>query len=273
MSIHTEVHQVAQGREPKLAIVLIHGAADHCGRYGHVIAALTAAGYAVVTGDLPGHGRTEGLSGHVESFDEYLECVDGWVQQAQGVSASGRVAMVGHSMGGLVAVRYLQERAEQHPEVVCAVVTSPCLKLVMEVPGWKQWLADRLNKWSPRLRMASGIDPANVSRTREVVEAYGEDPLCGGKVSVRWFQELNGAMAQARAGAEGVKVPLLMMQSGDDRVVDARASDAFFQELQPLEGHAYVAYPQCYHELFNEPEQQQVIEKMVRWLEERTVTF
>lgn len=270
MGIHTEVYRSANDQEAKLGIVLVHGAADHCGRYGHVIEALTGAGYAVVTGDLPGHGRTEGLAGHVDSFDEYLDCLDGWIEQARALSQSGRVVVVGHSMGGLITVRYLQMRGQLHPEVVGAVVTSPCLKLQMEVSGWKQWLADRLDTWSPRLRMASGIDPANVSRTQKVVEAYGHDPLCGGKVSVRWFQELNRAMAAARAGTFGMQVPMLFMQAGDDRVVDARASEAFFNALPPQEGHAYEAYPQCYHELFNEPEQEQVIQKMLEWLEERT---
>ncbi|MGZ4163868.1 MAG: alpha/beta hydrolase, partial [Tumebacillaceae bacterium] len=108
MSIHTEVHPAQGSGDGKPCVVLIHGAGDYCGRYEHVITALQEAGYGVVTGDLPGNGRTQGLQGHVESFDEYLDCVDEWVRQAQKLSADGRVVLVGHSMGGLIAVRFLQ---------------------------------------------------------------------------------------------------------------------------------------------------------------------
>ncbi|MGZ6503243.1 MAG: serine aminopeptidase domain-containing protein, partial [Tumebacillaceae bacterium] len=156
--------------------------------------------------------------------------------------------------------------------IVCAAVSSPLLKLVMEVPSWKRWLADRLNRWSPRLRLESGISPQVISRTPEVVTAYANDPFCGGKVSVRWFQEINRGMAQAQADVKKIAVPLLVMQAGADQLVDPRQADVFFKSLQPHEEHEYTVYPECYHELFNEPEQQQVIDQLVKWLDARTAT-
>ena len=84
-NIHTETYPAAASRTggAPAAAVLVHGAGEHCGRYAHVVEKLTSHGIAVVTGDLPGHGRTEGLRGHVDSFEEYLDAVEGWVRQAE----------------------------------------------------------------------------------------------------------------------------------------------------------------------------------------------
>lgn len=247
-----------------MAVVLVHGAGDHSGRYGHVVRALTSQGIPVVTGDLPGSGLTEGLAGHVDTFDEYLDAVERWVTEASQLVACGRVVLLGHSMGGLITVRYLQERLSRTPQVIAAVLSSPCLKLAVEVPGWKKGLAALLDAATPRLRMSSGLSASLVSRSPEVVRAYEDDPHCGIPVSVRWYRELTRAMGQARTKAEQIRVPVLLMQAGQDLLVDARAAEPFFKRLPA--GGKYVEYPECYHELFNEPEQGEVLQEMAEWL-------
>ncbi|PWK12851.1 alpha/beta hydrolase [Tumebacillus permanentifrigoris] len=270
MSLHT---QTFLGREQvqrtvPLTVVLVHGAGEHSGRYGHVIEALTARGISVITGDLPGHGRSGGISGHVESFDEYLDSVSEWMKLAEASSGpDGHVAIIGHSMGGLVTVRFLEERAHQHQHLIGAVLSSPCLKLALEVPGWKKSLAGVLNSLAPRLRMASGIQPSDVSRHPTVVSEYGNDPLMGRKVSVRWFQELNAAMETAVAQAQRISVPLLVMQAGQDRLVDPAVAPVFYNRLPAHELHKFVPFHNLYHELFNEPEREAVLAATVEWLE------
>lgn len=270
MSLHTQTF-AGQGetrREVPLTVVLVHGAGEHSGRYEHVIEALTAHGMSVVTGDLPGHGRSGGLSGHVESFDDYLEAVEVWMRRAEEISgADGHVMLVGHSMGGLVTTRYLETRGDQHPALIGAVLSSPCLKLAIEVPAWKKSLSNLLNSLAPRLRMASGIKSTDVSRHPEVIEQYGSDPLMGRKVSVRWYQELNGAMELAVAQASRIRVPLLVMQAGQDRLVDASVAPVFYNRLTAKELNKFVPYHNLYHELFNEPERDEVLATTLEWVE------
>jgi lysophospholipase len=248
-----------------LSVVLVHGAGDHSGRYRHVVQALTQKGIAVVTGDLPGAGRTDGLRGHVDSFDHYLDAVDEWVEEAKRLTDGGPVVVVGHSLGGLITVRYLQERAHRHPQLIGAVLSSPALGVTVQVPGWKRALADVLDRLAPRLRMDSGLDASFVSRQPEVVSAYRSDPHCGGKVSVRWYQELTRAIRLAHEKSDAVRVPVLLMQAGQDKLVDPAASERFYETLSA--GGKFVPYPDCYHELFNEPEQKDVFAEMVNWLE------
>lgn len=270
MSLHTQTFTGPQHvqRERPLTVVLVHGAGEHSGRYQHVIEALTGRGISVVTGDLPGHGRSGGLSGHVDTFNEYLDAVGEWMRAAEAISgAEGDVAIVGHSMGGLVTVRYLEERARNHPQLIGSVLSSPCLKLIFDVPGWKKGLSGVLNSIAPRLRMASNIAGADVSRHPEIVQQYETDPLMGRKVSVRWFQELSSAMEAAMAQADAIPVPLLVMQAGQDRVVDSAGAPVFYNRLPAHDLHKFIPFHNLYHELFNEPEREEVLAATLEWLE------
>lgn len=270
MHVHTERYQGQGTNRIPLTAVLVHGAGEHCGRYAHVVEWLTERGINVVTGDLTGHGRSGGLQGHVDTFDDYLDCVDGWLQEAAEIAQGEPLVLIGHSMGGLTVVRYLQERAIRYPQLIGAVLSSPCLKLALEVPTWKQGIAKVVGKMMPRLRMASNLDPTEITRSVDVIEANRVDPLVARKVSARWFSELNGAMEQALAKAEQIHVPILLMQAGSDRIVDARTADVFYAKLPQRVENKFVAYPDCYHELFNEPEREEALEEMTRWLASRT---
>jgi lysophospholipase len=263
--IYTQIFEAAEPE--RLTAVLIHGAADHSARYRHVIEKLNGRGISVVTGDLPGHGRSAGLPGHIDRFDDYLDTVEGWVRQAEQLAGkNGRIALIGHSMGGLVVVRFLQERGEQHPKIAKAVLSSPCLKVAVEVPAWKRALAKLLDRVMPKLRLPSNISSSYLTRNKGVVAAYEQDPLCGGAVSVRWYQELMRAGGKARAEAGKIKVPVLLMQAGEDRLVDPREAEPFFRQLSAQEESRYIHYPQCYHELFHEPEQEEILEEMLVWM-------
>jgi len=265
MQIHTEIHNPPG--TPAGAVVIVHGAGEHAGRYGHVIEAFTRSGYLVVIGDLPGHGRSGGLRGHVESFEEYLDAVDGWAAEAaRRIGPDGKFSIVGHSMGGLITIRFLEERAGRHPQLIAAVLSSPALGVALEVPVWKRMLANVLNRLAPRLRMDSGIKPSDVSRSPDVVAGYESDPLVGSKVSVRWYHEFTASMEKAMAGASRIAVPVLLMQAGQDRLVAPQEAPRFFGRLPEHEASRFLPFPELYHELFNEPEQDEVLAEMLNWL-------
>ncbi|ASS75744.1 hypothetical protein CIG75_12630 [Tumebacillus algifaecis] len=263
--IHTKTFPA--DRSGGLAAVLIHGASDHSARYAHVIQELNEHGIAVVTGDLPGFGHSPGLHGHIDHFDQYLDAVEGWVRQAkQLVGAAGSVAIIGHSMGGLVAVRFLQERGAMHEQIVGAVLTSPLLRVAVEIPAWKRSIAKVLDRVLPKLRLPSNISTAFLTRTPEIVAAYEQDPLCGGVVSARWFYEIQRATALAKREADKIGVPILLMQAGSDKIVAPEEAEPFFRSLSMRENNKFILYPQCYHELFNEPEQAEIMRELLKWL-------
>ncbi|ARU62348.1 hypothetical protein CBW65_16300 [Tumebacillus avium] len=263
--IHTEMSR-SKGAVG-LAAVLLHGASDHSARYRHVIDSLNENGIDVITGDLPGFGRSKGLHGHIDRFDEYLGTVDGWVREAERLAgADGRVVVIGHSMGGLVAVRYLQEYGAKHERIIGAVLSSPLLRVAVAIPAWKRQIAKVLDRALPKLRMPSGISTSYLTRSPEVVTAYEQDPLCGGVVSARWYSEIQRAMELAKRDAGKITVPILLMQAGSDKIVAPEEAEPFFHSLAEREQNKFVWYPDCYHELFNEPEQEEIIREMLEWV-------
>ncbi|EJL42341.1 phospholipase YtpA [Brevibacillus agri] len=252
--------------EPKGAVVLVHGTGEHHGRYEHVAAFLNQQGWDVYAEDLPGWGRSPGIRGHVDSFDDYVQRVREWTVAALEDSAGKRpVFLLGHSLGGLIATRFVQREKAAH-ELAGLVLTSPCLQLKLEVPAWKAQAARLLDRFWPTLAIANGITPDMVSRDEAVQAAYKNDPLNYPKVSVRWFLELHKAMQAAWEERERLTVPVLVLQAGDDSLVDADAVGRFTEGIQGQK--TFRRFPGLRHEVLNEPEREDVLSHMDRWMKE-----
>ncbi|WP_029099896.1 alpha/beta hydrolase [Brevibacillus thermoruber] len=250
--------------DPSATVVLVHGTGEHHGRYRHVAAFLNAHGVDVFSGDLPGWGRSPGKKGHIDSFGQYLDAVETWTERALQAAGDERpVFLLGHSLGGLVAVRFVQ-RYEKRRRLAGLMLSSPCLQLKVDVPAWKARLAQWLDRAMPRLVMANGITADMVSRDPQVQAEYVSDPYNYPKVSVRWFQELHRAMRAAWEEREQLDLSVLVLQAGDDQLVDPDGVERFAAGL-PAEV-TFVRFPGLRHEVLNEPEREDVLRQMVEWL-------
>jgi alpha-beta hydrolase superfamily lysophospholipase len=262
------IHGRAQVPErPWGVAVLVHGLAEHSGRYAQTMADLAARGLACYVPDLHGHGLSPGRRVDVASFDDFLQDVDAAEAVARARHPSLPVGLVGHSMGGLVALLHALRRPQGRPAVA---VTSPLLGLH---PGSRpsparRALAKVLYRIAPGLPLPSGLDPTLVSRDPVVVAAYVRDPLVSRRVSARWFRSMQSAAAEVMRGAPRLVVPTLVMAAGADRVVDPEAIRRFAAAAPPgrLE---YVEWPRLYHEILNEPERAAVVARLADWLEAR----
>lgn len=243
-----------EGENAKGTIVIVHGAAEHHGRYKWLIEMFRMHGFHVVAGDLPGQGTTSrSRRGHIDSFDEYIETVASWVHEASVYEQP--VFLLGHSMGGLVVIRTLQEK---RLPVRGVILSSPCLGLV-HYPSKALEIASRiLNVIHPKKRFPSGLTVEMATRNEEVREMDKNDSLYVTKMSVRWYRELVKAIRIAHEKmADLPDVPMLVMQAGDDKIVDKSAVKSWFDQLAISE-KVYKEWPKLYHEIFNEPEREQV---------------
>ncbi|WP_018131543.1 alpha/beta hydrolase [Effusibacillus pohliae] len=252
----------------RAAILLVHGAGEHSGRYQHVIDWFGERQLAVFAGDLPGFGRSPGRRGHIAAFAEYVETVRGWLTEAKQSVGEAPIFVLGHSMGGLVTVRLLQQTDASGLPLHGVILTSPCLRLKMQVPAWKRKMASVLNRLVPGFRLPNGIAPADVSRSPQIVQSYAADPYNERRVSVRWYNELQDAMQSASVEAGKIRHPLLLLQAGADRLVDPEAAIPFFEKLASRDKQ-FKIYPGCYHELLNEPEREQVLADILEWIDTR----
>ncbi|MEK3991552.1 alpha/beta hydrolase [Robertmurraya sp. FSL R5-0851] len=238
----------------RAVIVIVHGAMEHHRRYGWLIEQWRNSGFHVVMGDLPGHGlTTRSRRGHIDSFEEYVNEVEKWIDASYQFDLP--VFLIGHSMGGLITLRLLQK---ERLNVAGVILSSPCLGLVNKPSPILHAATFILNKVFPALRVSSGITFDMVTRNEDVRELDLKDTLYVKKVSVRWYRELEEAMKNAFAMIKRTQdTPLLVVQSGDDRIVDKEKVRTWFNSV-PLSEKRFKEWPKCYHEVFNEPEREEV---------------
>ena len=243
-------------------VLLVHGLAEHMGRYEHVARALNAAEFGVWGVELRGHGDSEGRPGHTERWRDYVDDV-----RAAAYAIGEPFYLVGHSMGGCVALDLV--RGAPKPQVLGVALSNPLLGVAVEPPAWKT-MAGRLmsNIW-PTLSLANEIDPTWVSRDPNVVAAYQDDPKVFSVVSARWYTELVAAMERIHGHAGRYRSPLLLLVGTSDRLVDPDASQAFFGSYGGTDKDMLV-YDGFYHELFNEPEKDRVFHDLITWLRRET---
>lgn len=248
-------------------IVLVHGLGEHAGRYVHVAEALTSDGWRIAAHDHRGHGASEGPRGGLAKADDLLADLALVIDQERG---DGPLVLLGHSLGGAVAGRFVAEGldpapAPWHRPVDALVMTSPALDLGMN-PGQKALLAV-LGPVAPTLAVGNGLKPEWISRDPAVVQAYKDDPLVHNKVTARLVRFLvdSGNLVRERAGSW--TVPTLLLWAGADRCV-APAGSAAFAAAAPDQVVASKACPDSFHEILNEPDQVEVIDEIRRWLDQ-----
>lgn len=249
----------------RAALVLVHGIGDHSGRYAAFAERMASYGMSTYALDLRGHGLSEGRRGHVPAFDVYLQEVDRFRREVEGL-ADFRVPLflVGQSMGGLIALRYQQE---YNTRFRGAVIVSPWLATAMEVPRWKVMASGLASRVLPSLPFRTSIDPADISRDPDVVEAYRVDPLVHDRITPRLFTEASTAMGMAFQRSDRLDEPMLFLLAGADRIVDTERSVRFARQLH---GDTTVRVVEgAYHDLLNEQEGTSVLRQVRDWVAAR----
>ncbi|AZB44055.1 alpha/beta hydrolase [Bacillus sp. FJAT-42376] len=251
-----------EAERPKGVIVMVHGAAEHHRRYKWLIEMWRCAGYHVIMGDLPGQGTSTRRRGHIQSFSEYITELNRWLTEADKYDLP--LFLLGHSMGGLIAIRALQEKEHNLAGVI---LSSPCLGLIHKPNAALDAVSRGLNIVTPALLLKSNLSIEMATRNKSVIEIDENDSLYVTKVSIRWYRELIHAVHQANDKQHTFPdVPLLVMQGGDDKIVDKTAVKSWFNRLDSSE-KSYKEWKGFYHEIFNEPERDQVFKMALAFAE------
>ena len=260
------------GRERPLAqakgsIVIVHGLGEHIGRYEHVAAFLNGRGWRVVAYDQRGHGKSEGERGRLHTSDDLL--VDlAQVLDAVHAEHPGRLVLLGHSLGGLIAARFvagaLAPAAPWSRPVDALVLSSPVLDTDMSAVQ-KAMLAV-LGPLTPNLAVGNGLKPEWISRDPAVVAAYKADPIVHDRIAPRLARFIVDGGEFVRRVAPRWTVPTLLLYAGADRCV-VPAGSAAFAAAAPKEVVTARVFPALFHEIFNEPERAEVLSVLAAWLD------
>ena len=251
------------GFTPRRTLVVVHGAGEHSQRYERWARLLAQQNWRVVSLDHRGYGLSGGLPGHVDRFEQYLSDLD---QVWRELALVPRDTFVfGHSLGGLIAVRYAQTRADVMRGLV---LSGPLLALQLKVPAWKRTLGRLCSLIAPTTRFRTTIRSEQLTRDPAARRVRESDPLRCRSVTANWYFQVLDAMVNAWDDVSRLTLPTLLLQGDADGVVNPDAATQWWlkvpssdKTLRLLGGHL--------HELLSEPDWEQTAAGIHTWLEAR----
>lgn len=249
--------------EPRGVVVVSHGLGEHGGRYAELAEYLCDNGFSCAAMDHRGHGKSTGSKGHTDSFDVLAADLETFLGIAGGDSSSSPVFLLGHSLGGLLAL-YLV--LEQRPGLDGLIISAPPLQLRLPIPAIKVWAGKLLSGIIPALALNNEIDPDMLSTDAKTVEDYKNDPLVHPKISARMFTEMLAATERVNSASIESFPESLFIQGEDDPIVDP-AGIRSFQKKVGNKVSKMITYPGFLHESLNESDRRKVYTDILEWLE------
>ncbi|MCF7842981.1 MAG: lysophospholipase [Lentisphaeria bacterium] len=252
--------------KPRAVVILVHGIAEHSGRYAHVAEFLCEHRIAVETFDLRGHGQSEGERIYIDRFSQFLNDLEHFILEVRRRYPSGPLFLLGHSMGGAIVTDFVLERYVV--ELSGVILSSPAVKVGRDVPGIVVALSSVISLLLPHQSTVT-LDSAGISRDPVVVHKYDTDPLnFRGAIPARTGAELIKTQKYIMRHGEKVTYPVMIMYGTGDTIVEPEGSKLLFNKIQS-EDKTLKAYDGFYHEILNDPEKQQVLDDMLQWLNDR----
>jgi alpha-beta hydrolase superfamily lysophospholipase len=244
-------------------LVIIHGTSEHGGRYLHAAEEAVARGWDVIIPDLRGHGRSDGIAVHIDRFDRYMLDLDTIWQYFE--LNPNRTAVVGHSFGGLVSIRFAETRRRR---MAALVAMSPLLGLKVEIDIVTYALGRLMSFAAPKTRFQSKVPPEHTTRNPDALVRRAADPLLHRSVTASWFFQMKQAVRDAWEQASAIEIPILAMQAGSDQIVDPLAVEPWLEKTSSVDRKLQVLV-EHYHELLNEPDWRTTVGDLLTWLETR----
>ncbi len=247
----------------KGVVLITHGIAEHSGRYEQTALSLNAVGYTVVAFDLRGHGKSSGKRNYINSFQDYLNDLGDVLKRTKAYYPALPIFLLGHSMGGGITTLFSIER---QPDIKGIILSAPSVKVSDDISPFLQKISGILSVILPKLP-AVKLETGDISRDPKVVEAYENDPLnyLGG-ILARTGSEVLKSTKQITTQAHSISLPILIMHGTADKLADVSGSEMLYDKVSSSD-KTLKLYDGLYHEILNEPEQDQVKADMIAWLD------
>lgn len=246
--------------EPWAALLMVHGLAEHCGRYGRFGAQLAAAGIDTHGFDLRGFGGSGGRRAWVDRWSQLHDDVEERLVAIRSLAPGRPMVLHGQSLGGLIALGYVLD-GRARPDLL--VLSAPAIGA--NIPLWQRVAVGALSRVAPGLQMSNRLDPDDLSCDGRVGEAYATDPLNQHKSTVGFAHAAFGEQRRVAESLDRLSIPTFVIHGEDDRIVPPAATEP----LDALPGVTRRLYPGLRHELHNELAGHQVVGDEIDWIRDR----
>jgi acylglycerol lipase len=253
--------QAADGGTDAL-VVIMHGYAEHCGRYREFAEFLVQAGHPVAAIDARGHGRSPGQRGDIEHYEQYVDDLHGFALAMRQRYPNRKLIVLGHSNGGLTALRMIQSRP---PVTDGLILTSPLVELRPDHRPVPRWFAYILVKLIGRVPLPNNLKPRDLTHDQAILAAHELDPLNHKVTTARWYVAVLNAMDQAWARMKDVRLPTLVMEADQDPIVVPDAITRAYGAIGSNDKELVVCVD-SFHELLNEVDRAKAYSKIAGWL-------
>lgn len=254
---------------PKAGLIIVHGYAEHSGRYAHVMERFAGAGWSCWAQDHRGHGKSARVMGLIESFEDVVEDLRMLHRRVrEALPKKAPIFVWGHSGGGLATLRWLQRSQK---DVQGAILTGASALVPSYVHPVVIALSHVLGRLTPKLPVQPFWNPDNLCRDKDIVAAAAADPLMyKGKVRARTGSELIKAMRKAAYHMPNVTIPLLVLHGEEDKLVDMEASE-YIAAHASSHDLTFERIPGAKHELHNDPpaERAALFDRIEAWMNDR----
>lgn len=257
--------------DPKANFLIVHGIGEHSDRYPNLVNALVSAGISVFSFDLRGHGRSQGLRGHVNSWDEYRDDVHTMLESVRQANPQLPIFLFGHSLGSLIALDYCLAESKKPDNnlqlsglVLSGLAVDPS---GASTPGQIMMVRVLSSIW-PTFSFNNKIEGNWLSAIPSVAEAYSKDPMVSNKRTTRWGAESLKTVDRLLSQVQHLPVSLLLFHGGKDPICSASGARIFFEKLVCDDKEIHV-FPESYHEIHNDFDHPKMMEILVQWIEKR----
>jgi alpha-beta hydrolase superfamily lysophospholipase len=263
LTLHCYV--ASSGTNPSKAnVILVHGLGDHSQGlpYRNLSNYLGMHKISVYSFDMRGHGQSDGRRMFVNTWQDFIDDLHIFTDLVKNEEPDSPLFLIGLSLGGLLVLNY----AQHHPQALTGIIAVAPAVDASGVPPLVKLIIPLLARWMPKGSINPGLDMSHISRDKTAAQAYTSDPAFQTKTTPRLASEVIKTMGETRSMASQLKLPLLILHGTEDTIVRPDGSAAFLEQVGSSDKER-LTYEGAYHNLFLEPNRENIFADIVRWIE------